>query len=138
MQSKSNKKTVDPQDETFLITLDSHTKIQNLNELALKWITKIQCAFEDPLIPHKKIRNRPRKRSAGNEFTHDNWQDEEEPEEVGVFKKDNEKMLKDRPKITAERGTLVGKISTITGCSEFGSLKSSTSPSTFSFLANVT
>jgi len=36
------------------------------------------------------------KRDAGNELNHDNWEDEEEPEEAGEFKKASEEALKGR------------------------------------------
>jgi hypothetical protein len=35
-------------------------------------------------------------------LTHDKWQDEEEPQEAGVFKKANEEVLKNRQKLTAK------------------------------------
>ncbi len=45
----------------------------------------------------------PKKRLAGNELTHDNWQDEEEPEEAVVLKKANDEVLGNPPKLTAKR-----------------------------------
>jgi nuclear pore complex protein Nup50 len=76
-------------------------------------------------------------------LTHDNWQDKEQPEEPGVFKKANEEVLKNRPKLTAKRRGIgeAGKTSAFTG---FGSLiyiyiyKDRHQFSPFSFLANVT
>ncbi len=55
---------------------------------------------------------------AGNESTHDNWQDEEGPEEVGVFKKANDEVL------TAKRRDIdeAGKTSAFAGFGGFGSL----------------
>ncbi len=55
-----------------------------------KWIKRIQSAFQFPFegtlwFDRTKIRIRPKKRLAGNEMTHDNWQDEEELEEAEEF-----------------------------------------------------
>jgi hypothetical protein len=61
---------------------------------------------------------------AGNELTHDNWQDEEEPEEAVVFKKANDEVLGNPPKLTAKRRDIgeAGKTSAFAGFGGFGSL----------------
>jgi len=46
------------------------------------------------------------KRDAGNELNHDNWEDEEEPEEAGEFKKASEETMKGRKFLKPKRRNL--------------------------------
>merc|ERR1711962_801355 len=68
------------------------------------------------------------KRGAGSELTDRNWDQEEEPEEVGTFKQADDSALKQRVIKTAKRrGTSLGAGSSgaFTGFGGFGSSSSS-------------
>lgn len=83
------------------------------------------------------------KRAAGRELNHDNWNDEDEGEEVGEFKKATEIEIRNRLIKTAKR-RIAGDSENSPSSSPFGSFSgfntnttntSSTSASTFGFLA---
>lgn len=85
------------------------------------------------------------KRNATTELNHDNWDREEEPEEVGVFKKADTEILQTRVIKTAKRrvnrnadGSPDSKPNVFAGFSGFGNPSNSLSNSPFSFLSQNT
>lgn len=83
------------------------------------------------------------KRRAGKQLTQDNWDQEEEPEEVGVFEKAPENVLKNRIIRTAKRRGIGGSNedgsskSIFSGFSGFTSSMSNNSSKSFSFLSTA-
>ena len=82
------------------------------------------------------------KRSATTELNHDNWDREEEPEEVGMFQKADQDILKQRVIKTAKRrvqrptdGSPDAKPSIFSGFSGFGNTNTSLASTPFSFLS---
>jgi len=77
------------------------------------------------------------KRDAGNELNHDNWEDEEEPEEAGEFKKASKEAMKGRVVKVAKRRNLTEdqKKNIFAGFGGFTSSNKSAEEA-FSFLGN--
>jgi len=77
------------------------------------------------------------KRDAGSELNHDNWEDEEEPEEAGEFKKASEEAMKGRVLKKAKRRNLTEdqKKNIFAGFGGFTSTNKSAEEA-FSFLGN--
>jgi len=77
------------------------------------------------------------KRDAGSELNHDNWEDEEEPEEAGEFKKASEETMKGRKLMKGKRRNLTEdqKKNIFAGFGGFTSSNKSAEEA-FSFLGN--
>lgn len=80
------------------------------------------------------------KRGPTQELNHDNWNDEQEPEEPGAMKRASKEQLESRVIIKAKRrnvGDSDGKKSAFSGFAGFGSIAAKPPTTTFSFLAKT-
>lgn len=79
--------------------VNGETNSANGNEL----VTASRPTCPCPEANRQRTAPQPMKRRPDKDLNHDNWDEEEEPEEKGEFRKASEEKLKDRKILTAKR-----------------------------------